>query len=487
MSQARPTHHAKALYDYTRQTDEELSFTEDAPLLVYDTSDPDWTLVGLNGEYGFAPANYIEIIGEGPRASSGKVQSPQDDAASRHTPASSSGQSPAETTVGAPAAALAGMMQEQQPTSSQSTKSPEAAPPSNITLPPRRPQYTPEASDEEVPSAHAPHLPQRPPSQQMSPPPYQLASPHSPASAGVIASPPYNRAAQKGVDEDAPFPSPGGYRLYNINEMASAIGKKKKMPTTLGINVATGTIMIAPEQSRDGAQQEWTAEKLTHYSIEGKHVFMELVRPSKSIDFHAGTKDTAHAIVSMLGDMAGAVRAEGLREVIAAGSGSRGGQKKGQILYDFMAQGDDEVTVAIGDNVVVLDDTKSEEWWMVRRLKNGNEGVVPSSYIEITGTVSTTTPSTSGIAAGRSTVEQNRLEEERLAKEATKAFRKRSGGDTRGSEVGPGLKLPKRGSSLVGVDDGNTRATQRGKRESKAEGKTPSTAKSSEFLKEIVR
>lgn len=257
------------------------------------------------------------------------------------------------------------------------------------------------------------------------------------------------------------------------------MGKKKKMPTTLGINVATGTIMIAPEHSRDGAQQEWTAEKLTHYSIEGKHVFIELVRPSKSIDFHAGTKDTAHEIVSMLGDMAGAVRAEGLREVIAASSGSRGGQKQGQILYDFMAQGDDEVTVAIGDDVIILDDTKSDEWWMVRRLKNGKEGVVPSSYIEITGTVPTSTTSTSGINAGRSTVEQNRLEEERLVKEATKASKKRSGGDTRGAEVGPGLKLPKRGSSL-GVDDGNTRATQRGKRESKAEGKTPSTAKSSE-------
>ena len=72
--------------------------------------------------------------------------------------------------------------------------------------------------------------------------------------------------------------------------MVSAIGKKKKLPTTLGLNLATGTIMIAPEKSRDGPQQEWSAEKLTHYSIEGKHVFMELVRPSKSVDFHAGAK-----------------------------------------------------------------------------------------------------------------------------------------------------------------------------------------------------
>ena len=141
--------------------------------------------------------------------------------------------------------------------------------------------------------------------------------------------------------------------MYNINEMVEAMGKRKKMPTTLGINVATGTIFISPE--RDGDQQEWTAEKLSHYSIEGKHVFVDLVRPSKSIDFHAGAKDTAREIVAALGEICGAYRAEGLKEVIAAGSGG-GGKKKGQILYDFMAQGDDEVTVAVGDEVVILDD-----------------------------------------------------------------------------------------------------------------------------------
>jgi len=57
--QAKPTHAAKALYEYTRQTDEEVTFAEDAILEVFDTSDPNWTLVGVNDEYGFAPANYI--------------------------------------------------------------------------------------------------------------------------------------------------------------------------------------------------------------------------------------------------------------------------------------------------------------------------------------------------------------------------------------------------------------------------------------------
>lgn len=255
--------------------------------------------------------------------------------------------------------------------------------------------------------------------------------------------------------------------------MVSVMGKRKKMPTTLGINSATGIIMIAPEKLRDGPEQTWTAEKMTHYSIEGKHVFLELVRPSKSIDFHAGAKDTAYEIVSVLGELAGAVRAEGLREVIAAGSGQS--QRMGKMLYDFMAQGDDEVTVAVDDEVILLDDKTSEEWWKVRRIRNGKEGVVPSSYVEITGTVDSSS-SMAGVNAAKSQVEQNRLEEERMAKESLKVAREE---DARGSEVGPGVRLPERGSSLMAGDSSNNHGQRRGNAQS---DNSNSRSKSSEYF-----
>ncbi|KAL8800916.1 MAG: hypothetical protein Q9182_004841 [Xanthomendoza sp. 2 TL-2023] len=466
---ARPLHQARALYDYDRQTDEELSFTDNAILSVYDTSDDDWTLVGLNGEYGFAPANYIEITATIDPQSPPVTSSPE----ATRDPEPESPSSPIQPAPPqGPAAAIAGIMSNR------------AAAPPNSQLPPvttlerglpSQSQYAPEDSDDEPPP---PSLPRRPPSQQLSPSLTQYASPKSPdPDRGVVPSPPYNRVvSQPYQDDDRGHPSPGGFHLYNINEMVSAMGKKKKLPTTLGLNLATGVIMIAPEKSRDGPQQEWSAEKLTHYSIEGKHVFMELVRPSKSVDFHAGTKDTAQEIVAGLGEIAGAARAEGLREVleIGAGNSSNSAQKKGSILYDFMAQGDDEVTVGIGDDVIIIDDTKSEEWWMVRRIKNGKEGVVPSSYVEITGTIN---PATStGINAGRSTVEQNRLEEERLAKEALKSSKHRDGSEAKGSEVGPGVKLPERGSSLTS-GNGNRESAQKSKRSSK-DGKSGSSSKS---------
>lgn len=389
-----------------------------------------------------------------------------------------------------PAAALAGIIAQKTGQTSAGVDRGLASPPL-----PSRPQYTPEESEEEP----VPSLPQRPPSV-AAPPVLQYASvptirhepapspspryepspsprydsQRSPEPTGVVASMPYNRAVAF-EDEEAALRSPGGFHLYNISEMVSHMGKNKKMPTTLGINIAKGVIMIAPAKARDGPSNEWTAEKLTHYSIEGKHVFVELVRPSKSVDFHAGAKDTAQEIVAALGEIAGAHRAEGLREVFAASSGtSGGGQKKGHMLYEFMAQGDDEVTVAVDDEVIILDDSKSDEWWMVRRMKNGKEGVVPSSYVEITGTlpVAESSSYTGGLSAARSTVEQNRLEEQRLAKEAIKASKRDS--DSKTLEVGPGMQLPERKSSLMARDN-DSRSAQRGtKRDGRDKSDKPS-------------
>ena len=285
---AHPTSHARAIYDYARQTDEELSFTEDARLEVFDTSDPDWILVGLDGEYGFAPANYIELQEEGAQDEAPPPSLPrrpaqveeEDDLASPESP-----RSPAAN----PAAAVANIMIQQQ---QRKISAPAArAPP---------PQFTPEGSDEE--EGPAPSLPARPASQVIQsrvPPPIDTYEARSPSSnSGPKMSPPYNRASfNRSIDDEVAAHAPGGFHMYNINEMVSVMGKRKKMPTTLGINAATGVILIAPEKARDGPEQKWTAEKMTHYSIEGKHIFMELVKPSKSVDFHAGAKDTAMEIV----------------------------------------------------------------------------------------------------------------------------------------------------------------------------------------------
>lgn len=477
--QSPPVGHARALYEYTRQTDEELSFPEEAKLEVFDTSDPDWILIGYGGEYGFAPANYIELgDGEGhgqeqddepPPPSLPQrravVEDADDNLTSPPLPARNVPSEPSSPAVANPAAALANVMGGRR-----SVSQPQPQPPPALTLPPRPQQsYAGETEEEK-----SPPLPTRPRGESLNSSVERVYRPvpavQSPRGDHYADSPQTARMA------------PGGFHMYNINEMFSVMGKKKKMPTTLGINLKTGAILIAPERAADGPSQEWTADRITHYSREGKHVFMELVRPSKSVDFHAGAKDTAEEIVSALGELVGAVRAEGLREVIAAGTGQH--QKTGKMLYDFMAQSGDEVSVAIDDEVIILDDTKSEEWWQVRRLKTGKEGVVPSSYVEITGTIPHE-PSRSGVNAGRSFAEQNRLEEERLTKDAVKAARREDqqerGKRNSTAEVGPGMRLPERSSSLsANVSNISGHQQRNSKREngrSEASGSSKKTSK----------
>ncbi|SPN97825.1 uncharacterized protein DNG_01337 [Cephalotrichum gorgonifer] len=462
VEEALPIGSARSLFEYTRQTDEELSFPEDAALRVFDTSDPDWILVGLDDEFGFAPANYIEMDDAGspePRQATPPPPSlparPRADPPPTDIDEEEDAPKPRVQAEG-PAAALANVMQ--------SRSAPAAASP-----PARAPDLPVRNSRSEVDEEDnlSPALPARPGSgverprrEVRSKVSFAEPDPPSPARPPAAFVTPNSSRDTDDTPHTGSARSPGGFHMYNVNEMVSVMGKRKKMPTTIGVNIEAKTILIAPEHSEDGPSQEWPGTRMTHYSREGKHVFLELVRPSKSVDFHAGAKDTAEEIVLALAELAAAVKAEGLSDEILSPAGAR---KMGEILYDFTAQGDDEVTVKSGDNVVILDDTKSDEWWQVRRIKNGKQGVVPSSYIEITGFVSP--PPSDAVMAAKSTVEQNRLDEIRLTREAARL----DGGDAL-PQVGPGMPLPERGSSLQGQEQYSNSSQQRSKRDGDGDG-----------------
>lgn len=130
----------------------------------------------------------------------------------------------------------------------------------------------------------------------------------------------------------------------------------------------------------ESESQQWPIDDLINYNSEKKHVFLELRHPTLSLDLHAGSKETAEEITSVLGDLAGALKAVGLREVIAAAKSA--GQKMGKVLYDFQAQQDDEVSAKEGENIFVIDSERSREWWLIRNAQ-GREGMIPASYIEV--------------------------------------------------------------------------------------------------------
>ncbi|KAJ6258684.1 hypothetical protein Dda_6733 [Drechslerella dactyloides] len=363
IEEAAPVGKLRASYDYQRGTEEELSFSEGEILNVYDLSDPDWSLVGLKDEFGFAPANYLEKIDDAPTPS---VSSPAESAppplpirtqpASPPAPESEPEDEPESPVRPSAAAAVAAALKQRQ--ASFAAQSPPPPPPlaspttTTYTPPPTKKEvhFTPEASDDDEPP---PRLPERPASDISSP----YVSPISP-------KPPTTFEEIEAA----------GVHRFPIDEIVN----KKKIPCVL--ELGNGKITLRP-QKRSIPPTTWEIEDLQTYSADGKHVGLDLVSPIRSLDLRAESKDTAGEIIRDLGEMRGAARAAGLGEIMAAASS--GGKKFGIVLYDFEAQGSDEVSVSIGDEVAIINDTQSDEWWSVRRMKNGKEGVVPSSYIEL--------------------------------------------------------------------------------------------------------
>ncbi|RPB02349.1 hypothetical protein L873DRAFT_1787724 [Choiromyces venosus 120613-1] len=415
IEEAKPVSKSKALYSYTRQTDEEVSFAEDATLDVYDDiSDPDWALVGYNGEFGFAPTNYIEKIGAGEGNSSASpaaasppspVQAPV--ATSKHvsfsappredtppppTPPRPQSQeySPAQSPAANVAAAMQQRISQHSVSSPRSLSSGMASPTGSTPQSYRdRPQeQSHERSgdrshdrnhdrdyDREHDREHGRSHERR------SKPEKKYVHELSDSEEEDGPRIPFRRPGQPrhGVEgghshgRDSP-PIPPGFQTYPVQEVDS----RKKRAATLGLGPAR--IILLPDKS-SRPKEEWSVENLKGYNVEGKHVFLELEKPSRSLDLHAGSKDTAEQIISALAEIRGAVKAAGISEVFAAASGGGKRSDIGTVLCDFAAQGEDEVSVTTGDEVLILDQS-NDEWWLVRRQVNGMEGVVPASFIE---------------------------------------------------------------------------------------------------------
>lgn len=351
---ADPIGTATALYDYDRQTEEEVSFKEGDQFQVYDDKDPDWILINKdNQEYGFVPSNYIEInIGGAPSAQ--QPQAPASIAPPPSHPAQQASSFPAppqrqdriETPPSHP---------EQAPVQESSYEPPQAPVSSSSHTCDR--SYDDYDDEEEAP----PPKPSRP----------------SGGSSG----------ARRGSSRSEPPIDEGGDDELFTWSVSEVDGRKKKKAM---LAIGNSTIYFSPDSVNGGTPHQWKDKDLLSFSSEKKHVFMEFRNPLYSLEIHTGSKDVAAEILSVLGELKGAVSSKGLREVQAAASSkpskssSSSNKKTGKILYDFEAQGDDELTVVEGDTVYILNDKKSKDWWMVQHVKNGQIGVVPAQFVQPT-------------------------------------------------------------------------------------------------------
>ncbi|EGW33233.1 uncharacterized protein SPAPADRAFT_50135 [Spathaspora passalidarum NRRL Y-27907] len=357
---------ASALYDYDKQTEEELSFKEGEKFNVYDLNDPDWILVSnsTKTEFGFVPSNYIELG----TATASQPQQPQ---TVQPEPAQ---QAPVQQQIPQPAPMI---------------------PVSNFPPPPQR---SVEATPETAPTPPVKDFPReteplrssyydREDEEDDAPPPMPTR-PRESSSAAATSAPSNNYEQVSDVGKkDHEFD--GEYFTWYIDE----IDGRKKLAVVFSIG--HGFIIFKPNKQgskllrqASSLENQWRIRDLISFSNEKKHVFLEFKHPTASIELHAGSKDVAEAIMSILGDLKGAESAKGLKEVARASKAKTGAgnRKIARLLYDFDSQGDDELSGREGDEVYIINETKSKDWWMVENIETGRQGVVPSSYLEIIST-----------------------------------------------------------------------------------------------------
>lgn len=336
----------RALYDYdtAQNPDEELTFQENEEFELFDDKDPDWLLVKQKstGACGFIPGNYVEPASQaGPAAS----------AASQSAPV--------------PAPVVAAPVLEpppQHPSKSQSPEAPVALKKESEQLDePRRV----EPEEEDIP----PPKPTRPVATNV-----DLSRDRT--RSRVSYSETY-QDEDSGEDRDNDRAQTGNgdrglqleYRTWSIAEVDGR--KKRKCKLSIGNN----RIYFQPQK---GTPEEWTIDKLTSYDNEKKHMFLEFIDPYKSLELHTGNNDTCNEIMAVIGEYKGASRDAGLREVEMASKT----KKEGNVLYDFIAESQDELTVKQGQSVYILNDKKSRDWWMCELVASGKRGVVPAQFIE---------------------------------------------------------------------------------------------------------
>lgn len=169
--------------------------------------------------------------------------------------------------------------------------------------------------------------------------------------------------------------------------VSSVDKKKKKRKGTLGIG--NGSVFFASDEDKNPVLQ-LAISAMTNYNIDKKHVTMDFGEPRPtSFDFHCGGKEQAEEVYEKIKDSKAIEEQQALtRQSTTSISASktalpkeiRASKPTAVALYEFNAQGEDELSVQEGQVVTILDDSDAE-WWQCSF--EGVQGVVPAQYLEI--------------------------------------------------------------------------------------------------------
>ncbi|CAG8513808.1 2519_t:CDS:10, partial [Dentiscutata heterogama] len=210
-------------------------------------------------------------------------------------------------------------------------------------------------------------------------------------------------ATQKSGTSSAP-----DVKTWSVSEVVVVDKKKKKKKGKLSIG---GDSVYYASETDKTPVQIWKISDLESVKYEKKNVTIKFGGPkSATFNFHTSSKSDAEAIYRQYEECVASLELPSVKLDASSIKSPRPSSahdteetesqpdaeeneaeevneielpppKVGIALYDFDAQGDDEISIQEGDEVWVIDDVSSDEWWKCR--KGDEEGMVPSSYIEI--------------------------------------------------------------------------------------------------------
>lgn len=377
----------KALYDYgePQNPDEELAFREGDSFDVFDDKDQDWLLVKsvAGSEYGFVPGNYVEVVpapagagaaapvaaaaavpAAGPGPSAPTVQVSNFEPPPQHVGRAKVAQAQESTDMSAPGSLMAagrtiGRVDE------------EGTPPPTPARPAQQ-STAPESSRDRARS--------RVSYMDTNDNDYGYDDRYDGGN-GVERDHDRDRYREREREEyrrhrpddnyyDDYDSREANYHSWNVQEIDGR--KRRKAKLVVGNN----KVNFIPQK---GEQQEWRIDKLVSYDNEKKHVFLEFVDPYRNLELHVNSNDTSKEIMALLGEMKGASRRDtGLHEIEMASRPKR----QGKVLYDFIGESPDELTIKEGDLVYIIDNRKSRDWWLCELVSNHRRGVVPAQFVE---------------------------------------------------------------------------------------------------------
>ncbi|CAM0135863.1 cytoskeletal protein binding protein [Umbelopsis sp. WA50703] len=339
----------RALYDYDAQESEEVSMKEGDVIYVVDNSDPSWLEVQLKmpsvdqiGPVGLVPANYVEEVQPiGTVRAEYAYEAQQDEEVSFEEDEIMTlyEKDDADWYLVQLQSGVIGLA------------------PSN---------YTKEVD----PHEEQPNRNERRVEEQVSLP---------------ISPPAPTASSPSLVNDDA--------KTWSVQEYNPEKKKKKKGKGTL--TVGNSMISYESETDKSAPLQQYHVLDISKYLLDNKNVHIEISSEHPTVlDFQAASKSEAKAILVKITDSrtaaakyensqrpASAHNQPSVTDSVDVPQSFSCEPKWGIVLYNFEADGGNEMSVRQHDQVLITDYSSGAEWWHIE-TSDQRSGIVPSSYLQ---------------------------------------------------------------------------------------------------------